>query len=77
MDWQTPVSLGIVSVTAALFSWRRFGRRGRLFEKHTGCGCVGGRSGPPPPGLIIRSRRGEAQQIQFQPVAVRSRPSSK
>jgi hypothetical protein len=58
MDWQTPVALGIVALTAAVFLWRRFRPRKFDFHKETNCGCSSP-SGPSPPSIVISGRRGE------------------
>jgi len=65
MNWQTPMALAIVAATAAIILWRRLGPRRVTFGKVSGCGCGGGAGGIRPPGLLIQSRRGEPQTIEF------------
>ena len=62
MDWQQPVALGLVSLTAGIFLWRRFRPRRFSFSKGTHCGCAS-TPGSPPPGLVVRGRRGERPQV--------------
>jgi len=63
MNWQQAVSLGIVSVTAAVFLWRRLRPRKFNFERDTHCGCAAGRNHSPPPRVIYRARKGERPQV--------------
>lgn len=62
MNWQQPAALGLVALTAGIFLWRRFRPHRFSFHKDTACGCVSP-SGPPPPGLIVRGRRGERPRV--------------
>ena len=61
--WQTPVALGIVALTAAVFAWRQFRPRRFSFARDTACGCAGAGSGSRPPGLIVHGRKGERPRI--------------
>lgn len=69
MDWQRITALAIVGLTVGVYVWRflrRYvGPRRFSFEKDTHCGCVSP-SGPRPPGLIIRGKRGERPVITLQ-----------
>ena len=62
MDWQQPMALGVVALTAGVFLWRRFRPRKFQFHRDTGCGCASP-SGPPPPSVTVRGRRGERPQV--------------
>jgi hypothetical protein len=62
VDWQQPVALAIVALTAGTFLWRRFRPRKFSFAKDTPCGCSAV-SGARPPGLVVHGRRGERPQV--------------
>ena len=64
MDWQQPVALGIVAVTAIFLGWSQLRQR-KTFEKSLPCGCGKGRTGLKPASILIQSRRGEPQKIIF------------
>jgi hypothetical protein len=66
VDWQQPVALGIVALTAGIFLWRRFRPRRFSLAHDTHCGCSAP-SGMTPPGLIIQGKRGEQAQVRFTP----------
>lgn len=72
MNWQTPVALAIVASTAGIFLWRRLRPRKVDFAKATGCGCLGKGPTSNPPGIVIRSRRGESQRIELRPSSGKS-----
>lgn len=65
MDWQQPVTLGIVAVTAGIFLWRAVRPARYRLRKGVPCGCVGPRGGPKAPGLVVHSRRGEVPQVTW------------
>lgn len=65
--WQTPVALGIVAVTAALFAWRRLRPRRFSLGRDTACGCSGGTGGGRPPGLRVCGRKGEPPRVELRP----------
>jgi hypothetical protein len=67
VDWQQPVALGIVALTAGVFLWRRFRPRRFLFARDTACGCAGTGTGVKPPGLVISGRRGERPRCELKP----------
>jgi len=62
MDWQQPVALAIVAVTAATFLVRAVRARCNRFAKSMPCGCVP-RSPSKMEGLRIEGRRGEQPRI--------------
>lgn len=66
MNWQTPVALVLVALTALAFLWRRFRPRRFSFHKSIPCGCT---SATPPRsgGLVVSGRRGEAPRITLKP----------
>ena len=68
MDWQQPVALGIVALTAGIFLWRRFRPRRFSLAHDTHCGCSAP-TGMTPPGLIIQGKRGEQARVRFTPSA--------
>lgn len=65
--WQTPIALGIVAVTAALFAWRKFRPRRFSLDRDTACGCGGGTSGGRAPGLVVCGRKGERPRVELRP----------
>lgn len=67
MDWQQPVALGIVALTAGIFLWRAVRPARYRLRKAVPCGCVGTRGGPKPPGLVVHSRRGEIPRVAWKP----------
>lgn len=62
MDWQQPVALGVVVVTAGLIVWRWVRPRPWDFHRETGCGC-GSSSGSKPPSVLVTGRRGERPRV--------------
>jgi hypothetical protein len=64
MDWQQPMALAIVAATAGILAWRQFRPRRSSFAKATHCGCDM-KAPANPPQIIVRSRRGERQQIIY------------
>ena len=67
MNWQTPAALAIVALTAGIFLWLRLRPRKINFAKASGCGCIGKGPTSNPQGIVVRSRRGESQRIEFRP----------
>lgn len=63
MNWQTPVALALVAVTAAAFLWRRFRPRRFSLARDTHCGCGSSPTGARPPGFRVEGRRGERPRI--------------
>lgn len=63
MDWQQPMALGIVAVTAALFLRSRFQRRKFDFERDTHCGCSAGGASGSKNSIVFRRRKGEPAEI--------------
>jgi len=63
MNWQTPIALAVVALTAAIFAWRRFRPRRFSFAKDTPCGCVSPKGGVRPPGYVIEGKRGELPRV--------------
>lgn len=70
MDWQQPVALAIVGITAALFLWNQFRPRRAGIFRSGHCGCSSASSLNRPATIIFRARRGERPQI-----VTRTRPS--
>jgi len=66
MNWQTPIALAVVVLTAAAFAWKRLRPRRVTFTKDSPCGCGTSRS-TRPEGIVISGRRGETPRITFKP----------
>lgn len=62
MDWQQPLALGVVALTAAAFVFRAFRHRRNRFAKAVPCGCIPTRPGSLQ-GIRIEGRRGEQPRI--------------
>ena len=70
MNWQEPVALGIVGLTALAFAWRplrrRFGPRRLGDVLDTACGCsTRGSGGRCPPSVKVSGRRGERPRVEI------------
>jgi len=64
MDWQEPVALGIVVLTAGCFLWSRL-RPKKPFQPDTHCGChaPGAGSTGNQPSMVFKARKGKRPQI--------------
>lgn len=62
MDWQQPLALGVVALTAVAFVVRAVRLRRNRFAKSVPCGCVPTRPGALQ-GLRVEGRRGEQPRI--------------
>jgi len=65
MDWQQITALAIVAATAAILAWSRLRRKKFSFQRHTHCGCVGGRSGgeTQQSSIVFHARKGEQPRM--------------
>ena len=63
MNWQTVVSMLIVTLAAVglFWGWRR--RRKFSFARDTHCGCTTREHSPNPSSIVFRARKGERPQI--------------
>jgi hypothetical protein len=62
MDWQQPLALLIVSMTAGAFVWCKTHRRKFSFEKDTHCGCSSTPIGPRQT-VTFRARKGQRAEV--------------
>jgi hypothetical protein len=63
MDWQQPVSLGIVAAAAGLLVWSKLRRRRFSFQRDTHCGCAAGQSPARQSSIVFRARKGERPEV--------------
>ncbi len=63
MDWQQPLALLVVAVTAGLLILRQYRLRKAVFRQTSTCGCAGA-AGPRPEGSIVyHARKGERPRL--------------
>lgn len=67
MEWQEPVALGIVVLTAGLMLASRLRTRSRArfpgASRSCGCACPGAPAAAPPPQITYRARRGQRPRV--------------
>lgn len=63
MDWQQPVALSIVAMTAALFLRPKFRPRKFSFARDTHCGCSPATQSAPKSSIIFRARKGGQREV--------------
>ena len=63
MDWQQPVSLGIVFAAAALLFSSKLRRRKFDFQRATHCGCQPVHQSAPQSSIVFRARKGQRAEV--------------
>jgi hypothetical protein len=63
VNWQTVVSLVIVTLAATGLFWSWLRRRKFSFARDTHCGCAAGEHSPNTSSIVFHARKGERPQI--------------
>jgi hypothetical protein len=63
VNWQTVISLGIVSLAATSLLWGRLRHRKFSFARDTHCGCAGNEHVPNTSSIVFHVRKGERPKI--------------